>query len=48
MTLTTNANGQGVNAAPAAGTNVRTVALALQSGTDSFIPVLVVPGWMQG
>jgi hypothetical protein len=48
MTLTTNASGQGVNAAPSAGTNNKTAAMALQSGTNSVIAVVVVPGWMQG
>lgn len=48
MTLTTNASGQGVNAAPVAGTNNKTVGMALISGTNGVITVLVCPGWTQG
>lgn len=48
MSLTTNASGQGINAAPAAGVNTRIVALALISGTNANIPVLVAPSWFQG
>lgn len=48
MTLTTDANGKGVNAAPAAGTNNKAGARAQISGTSTTIRVLVVPGWFQG
>lgn len=48
MTLTTNATSQGVNAAPAAGANNRTIAWAIDAGTDVTIRVFVVPGWIQG
>jgi len=48
MSLTTNGSGQGVNAAPVAGTNNKIVAMAQISGTDTTIPVFVVPGWFQG
>lgn len=48
MSLTTNASGQGINAAPAAGANTRIVAIALISGTNANIPVFVAPSWYQG
>ena len=48
MTLTTDALGKGINAAPAAGANAKTAAMALQSGTNTWIPVFVCPGWTQG
>lgn len=49
MTLTTDATGQAVNAAPAAGANAKTAALALDSAASGTqVPVLVVPGWYQG
>jgi hypothetical protein len=48
MTLTTNASGQGVNAAPAAGTNNKAAAMAMISGTSTTISVFVSPGWYQG
>jgi Uncharacterized conserved protein (DUF2190) len=47
--LTSDASGQGVTAAPAAGTNNRTIGVALISGvTGDVIPVLVAPGSFQG
>ena len=48
MTLTTNANGQGVNAVPPPGANNKVAAMALISGTNTTIPVLVYSGWIQG
>jgi hypothetical protein len=49
MSLTTDADGKGVNAAPAAGVNNRIAAVAMQSGTNAVIRVFVVQGgWMQG
>lgn len=47
--LTCDASGQGVAAAPAAGTNNRTIGMALISGVSGdLIPVLVSPGSFQG
>lgn len=46
--LTTNASGQGVTAAPAAGTNNKIAAVALIAGSSNTIPVLVVPSSFQG
>lgn len=49
MSLTTDANGQGVNAAPVAGANNKTGAIALQAGgSGGILLVIVVPGWYQG
>ena len=47
--LTTDASGQGVTAAPGAGTNNQIVGKALVSGVSGdIIPVLVAPSMMQG
>lgn len=47
--VTSDANGQGVAAAPAAGTNNGVIGRALVSGVSGdVIPVLVVPGTFQG
>ena len=47
--LTSDASGQGVTAAPAAGTNNRVVGVALVSGVSGdIIPVLIQPGSFQG
>lgn len=47
--LTSDANGQGVTAAPAAGTNNRVIGSALVSGVSGdIIPVLLSPGSFQG
>ncbi len=47
--VTSDASGQGVAAAPAAGTNNRIVGVALISGVSGdIIPVLVNPGSFQG
>ena len=47
--LTTDANGKGVAAAPAGGTNNRIIGMALASGVlDDIIPVLVSPSMLQG
>jgi len=47
--LTINASGQGVNAAPAAGSNNQIIGLALKSGVaGDIIPVLLSPSVMQG
>ncbi|WP_290889393.1 capsid cement protein [Arenimonas sp.] len=47
--VTSNASGQGVAAAPAAGTNNGVIGRALASGVSGdVIPVLVVPGTFQG
>ena len=47
--LTTDANGQGVAAAPAAGTNNSVIGRALASGVSGdIIPVLLCPGQIQG
>lgn len=47
--LTTDASGQGVTAAPAAGTNNQIVGKALISGASGdIIPVLVAPSMLQG
>jgi hypothetical protein len=47
--LTSNATGQGVAAAPAAGTNNNVIGMALQSGVSGdIIPVLVAPSRIQG
>lgn len=47
--LTTNASGQGVQAAPASGANNTIIAIALEGGTTgSIIPVFVTHGWLQG
>jgi hypothetical protein len=47
--LTSDASGQGVTAAPGAGTNNRIGAMALISGVSGdVIPVLVIPGSFQG
>jgi hypothetical protein len=48
MTLTTNASGQGVNTTPPGAQNNKAAAVALISGTNTVIPVLVVPHWYQG
>lgn len=47
--LTTDASGQGVTAAPAAGTNNQIVGKAIISGVaGDIIPVLVAPSMLQG
>lgn len=47
--LTTDANGKGVTAAPAGGTNNSVIGRALKSGaSDDIIPVLLGPGTTQG
>ncbi|MCA1381293.1 capsid cement protein [Bradyrhizobium sp. BRP23] len=47
--LTSDATGQGVTAAPAAGSNNRIIAMALISGVaGDVIPVKVAPGSLQG
>ena len=47
--LTSDASGQGVVAAPAAGTNNRVIGVALVSGVSGdIIPVLISPGTFQG
>lgn len=47
--LTSDASGQGVAAAPAAGSNVQIIAVALRSGVaGDVIPVLVEQSVMQG
>ena len=47
--VTSDASGQGVTAAPAAGTNNRHVGVALVSGVSGdIIPVLIVPSSLQG
>ena len=47
--ITSNASGQGMKAAPAAGTNNRIIGFAMTSGVSGdIIPVLVQPGVMQG
>ncbi|PPQ17959.1 DUF2190 domain-containing protein [Bradyrhizobium sp. AC87j1] len=47
--LTSDATGQGVTAAPAAGSNVRIIGMALISGVvGDIIPVKVAPGSLQG
>lgn len=47
--VTADANGKGVAAAPAAGSNVRVIGFAEVSGVaGDIIPVLVAPGVMQG
>jgi len=47
--LTTDASGQGVTAAPAAGTNNQIVGKALISGVSGdIIPVLIAPSMLQG
>lgn len=47
--ITSDATGQGLTAAPAAGTNNRTVGIALISGVlGDIIPVLVLPSMLQG
>lgn len=47
--LTTDASGQGVTAAPGAGTNNQVIGKALISGVSGdIIPVLVAPSMMQG
>lgn len=47
--LTTDASGQGVTAAPAAGTNNQIVGKALVSGVSGdIIPVLIAPSMLQG
>lgn len=47
--LTSDANGQGVSAAPSAGTNNRVIGVALVSGVvGDVVPVLINPGSVQG
>jgi len=47
--LTSNASGQGITAAPAAGSNVQVIGIALKSGAaGDVIPVLIAPSVMQG
>jgi hypothetical protein len=47
--LTSDASGQGVAAAPAAGSNVRIAGIALASGVSGdIIPMLLAPSVMQG
>ncbi len=47
--LTSDASGQGVTAAPGAGTNNRVIGIALVSGVSGdIIPVLLSPGSVQG
>lgn len=46
--LTSDGDGKGIPAAPSAGVNSRIVAMALMSGTDTTIRVLVIPSMMQG
>ena len=47
--LTSNASGQGIAAAPAAGSNVQVIGIALKSGAaGDVIPVLIMPSVMQG
>lgn len=47
--LTSDANGKGVVAAPAAGTNNRIIGIALASGVlNDIIPVRVCPSMLQG
>lgn len=47
--LTSDATGQGVAAAPAAGSNVRVIGLALASGVSGdIITMLITPSVMQG
>lgn len=47
--VTSDASGQGVAPAPAAGTNNRIIGFALVSGVSGdIIPVLLAPGVMQG
>jgi predicted RecA/RadA family phage recombinase len=47
--LTSNASGQGITAAPAAGSNVQVIGIALKSGNaGDVIPVLIMPSVMQG
>lgn len=47
--VTSDASGQGVAAAPAAGTNNRVIGTALVSGVSGdVIPVLIAPGSFQG
>lgn len=47
--ITTDASGQGVTAAPAAGTNNRIVGVALLSGASGdIVPVMISLGMMQG
>lgn len=47
--ITTDASGQGVTAAPAAGTNNQIVGKALISGVSGdIIPVLIAPSMLQG
>lgn len=48
MLLTADSNGKGVQANPSAGVNNRVIAMALQSGTDITIKVLVLPSQLQG
>lgn len=46
--LTSDGDGKGVTAAPSAGVNARIVGLALTSGTNTTIRVMVLPGMVQG
>lgn len=47
--LTSDANGKGITAAPAAGANVHVVGIALKSGAaGDVIPVFIMPSVMQG
>lgn len=47
--VTSDATGQGVTAAPSAGTNNRIVGFALVSGVvGDIIPLFIAPGFMQG
>lgn len=46
--LTVDSDGKGVQANPSAGVNNRIVAMALQTGTNTTIRVLVLPGMLQG
>ena len=47
--LTSDATGQGVAAAPAAGSNVQVIAIAMASGVSGdIIPVFLAPSVMQG
>lgn len=48
--ITSDANGRGITAAPAAGANVRILGIALESASAAgdVIRVLLEPGYMQG
>lgn len=46
--VTSDSDGKGVTAAPSAGNNVRTIGWCMQTTTNGFARVFVVPGIMQG